>query len=163
MPAPRLPPGPAARPADCAGFTLAEMLAALAILMVGVTTLLAALSDSVSQRRSTEMRLLAAQAVEDVVLRAREGIRRSDGAATDLDVELAAAAEPVAPGLRLQVETIEEPSRPDVWLLRITARWMEEGDFVAEEFLRLVPRQLPLGVRVARFREENGGAGTLPR
>jgi hypothetical protein len=38
-------------------------------------------------------------------------------------------------------------------LATVTVRWMEEGDFVQQEFSALLPRQEPLGVRVERFRE----------
>jgi len=147
---------------DDAGFTLAEMLAALAILMTGITTLLLSLSDSVSLRRSTDMRLAAAQAVEDVLLRVQQtGIRRRADAATDLDLELAVREDyqvPGRPGLAFRVATEPHPHRADLWLVRLEATWLEAGEFMTEEFLRVLPVQLPMGVRVARFREETRGS-----
>ncbi len=41
-----------------AGFTLAEMLAALGILLFGVTSLLAAMASSIGQRRTADARLV---------------------------------------------------------------------------------------------------------
>ena len=50
---------------------------------------------------------------------------------------------------------IVDENRPDVWLVRLRIRWLEEGDDVQQEFLRVLPRQLPLGRRVLRFKEES--------
>jgi hypothetical protein len=33
--------------------------------------------------------------------------------------------------------------------------WLEGGDTVSEEFLRVIPRQLPLGSRIRAFRKEH--------
>lgn len=151
-------PGRSRDQREQAGFTLAEMLAALAILMTGITTLLLSISDSVAVRRSTDMRLAAAQAVEDVLLQVREtGIRRKAGGETDLDLELATPQTyEVAsrPGLRFHVTAEEHPHRADLWLVRMRATWMEAGEIMNEEFLRVVPVQLPMSVRVARFFED---------
>ena len=145
------------------GFTLAEMLAALAILMVAITTLLASLADSVSLRRSTDMRLYAAAAVEDVVMQVQlRGVRRQASANHDLDLELAMDGPYLveqAPGLRFFVKAIEAKDRSDVWLLKLRAQWMEAGEYLEEEFLRVLPRQLPLGARVERFFEDNSDTG----
>ncbi len=141
------------------GFTLAEMLAALGILMVTVTTLLASLADSVALRRATDMRLSAAAAVEDVVLQVqRNGIEREIGAESDLDLALKTQGpyeRDNMPGLRFFVSVIDARDRSDVWLLKIVAEWMEAGEIMQEEFLRALPRELPMADRVARFREED--------
>jgi prepilin-type N-terminal cleavage/methylation domain-containing protein len=141
------------------GFTLAEMLAALGILMVTVTTLLASLADSVALRRATDMRLSAAAAVEDVVLQVqRNGIEREIGAESDLDLALKKQGPyelDNMPGLRFFVSVIDARDRSDVWLLKIVAEWMEAGEIMQEEFLRALPRELPMADRVARFREED--------
>ncbi len=141
------------------GFTLAEMLAALGILMVTVTTLLASLADSVALRRATDMRLAAAAAVEDVVLQVRRtGIERELGAETDLDLVLQQRGPyelENMPGLRFFVSVSDARDRSDVWLLKIVAEWMEAGEIMQEEFLRALPRELPMADRVARFREED--------
>jgi prepilin-type N-terminal cleavage/methylation domain-containing protein len=52
------------RRSTAAGFTLVEMLAALGILLFGVTALIGALSSSVAQRRTTDARLEAAALCE---------------------------------------------------------------------------------------------------
>jgi prepilin-type N-terminal cleavage/methylation domain-containing protein len=142
-----------------AGFTLIEMLVALSILTVSITTLLLALGDSMSLRRSSDARLMAAQAVEDFTVQvAQTGFQRRAGATTDLDLELRmpdAVELPGYAGVRLSASMVEDEARPDVWLLRVVATWAEEGETMSEEFLRVLPRQLPLGTRVLRFRSEN--------
>jgi prepilin-type N-terminal cleavage/methylation domain-containing protein len=141
-----------------AGFTLIEMLVALGILVVGVTTLLASLGDSMALRSSTDARLLAAAAVEDLVHQiAATGIRRRADAETDLDLELATPGEVAVPGystMRLLPSVEEDKERRDVWLLHVRATWLDRGETITEEFLRVLPRQLPLGARVQRFRQE---------
>lgn len=142
-----------------AGFTLIEMMVALGILVVGVTTLLATLGDSMSLRAGADARLLAAAAVDDLVHRvANGGLQRKQGAETDLELQLAVPAEvPVAgySGMRLMPTIEEDKARFDVFLLRIRAVWMERGETVEEEFLRVLPRQLSLGARVRRYRDEH--------
>jgi len=142
-----------------AGFTLAEMLVALSILSIGVTTLLAALSDSMSLRRSSDARLVAQEAVEDFVLRiSQSGLRAAADATTPFDLELA-SGEPIAldgaPGMKIAAKTETDPQRPDVLLVRVEVSWLEGGDTVSEEFLRVIPRQLPLGSRIRAFRKEH--------
>ncbi|MGE3171083.1 MAG: prepilin-type N-terminal cleavage/methylation domain-containing protein [Planctomycetota bacterium] len=140
------------------GFTLVEMLVALSILTVGITTLLLSLGDSMALRRSTDARIVAAEAVEGFVQRiATTAIRRRDGALNDLDLELVLPERtevPESPGMFLSASMATDDQRPGVWLLRVRASWMERGDLVSEEFLRVLPRQLPLRDRVRRFRDE---------
>ena len=140
------------------GFTLAEMLAALGILLFGVTALIGALSSSISQRRSTDARIQAAAMCERALLQLQqEGVRRRADGETDLDLELAPLADqtvPGFPGMTWSASTVLDPDRPDVWLVRLKVTWLEEGEEMTEEFLRVLRRQLPLGQRVLRFREE---------
>ncbi len=145
-----------------AGFTLAEMLAALGILLFGITALLGALSSSVSQRRSTEARLAAAALAEQIVHRLQhESLRPRADAESALDLELAPLADQTAPGfpgMTWTATTVADPDRPDLWLVRIRVIWLEEGDEEFVEFLRLLPCQLPLAQRVSRFRDDSEAA-----
>ncbi|MCA8964608.1 MAG: type II secretion system protein [Planctomycetes bacterium] len=140
------------------GFTLVEMLAALGILLFGITALLGALSQSVSQRRSTDARLAAAALADEIVHRLQhEALRLRPDAESDLDVEFATLADqeaPNFPGMTWSVTTTRDDDRPDLWLADIKVTWLEEGEDTSEEFLRVLPRQLPLAQRVLRFRAE---------
>lgn len=156
-----LPPARAlsnAMPRAEAGFTLIEMLAALGILLLGVTALLGALSSTVAQRRTTDARLEATALCDYALQRVQEeAVRRSATAESDLDLEITALEDQTAPefaGMSWSASATVDDQRPDVWLVSLKVRWLEVGDDVTEEFLRVLPRQLPLGKRVRRFREE---------
>lgn len=146
----------AATPAG--GFTLAEMLAALGILLVGVVALLGALSSSVAQRRTTDARLAAAQLCEAALHRIRhEATVRPEAAESDLDLEIIELEDQTAPGfegMRWSATAVVDENRPDVWMVRLEVRWLEEGENASETFLRVLPRSLPLGQRVQRYRDE---------
>lgn len=141
------------------GFTLAEMLVALSILTVGVTTLLAALGESMATRRTTDSLLLAEHVVEDFVHRTvSTGLRLKPDAASPFDLELQVPEpQPVEgiPGGTVTGVVETDEARPDVLLLRVRVSWLERGETFTEEFLRVVPRQLPLSARVQTFRKEH--------
>lgn len=152
---------PIRRGSAAAGFTLAEMLAALGILLFGVTALLGALSSSIAQRRTIDARLESTALCEHALHRVQhEAVRRRADAATDLDLEVVSLENqdaPGFPGMTWSATAVVDETRPDLWLVRLRIRWLEEGDDVGQEFLRVLPRQLPLGQRVRRFRDENPG------
>ncbi|MEQ1632043.1 MAG: prepilin-type N-terminal cleavage/methylation domain-containing protein [Planctomycetota bacterium] len=141
------------------GFTLVEMLVALSILTVGVTTLLLALGDSMSMRRGSDARLKAQESVEDYVHQiAATGLRLRADATSPFDLELQRSDSTTvdgAPGMTMSATMETDDARPDVVLLRVRVAWLEEGETIAEEFLRVVPRQLPLSARIQSFRNEH--------
>ncbi len=146
------------------GFTLAEMLAALAILLFGVTALLGALSSSISQRRSTDARHELTALCELAMHRVRyEAIRSTNGDSSPFDLEFVPLVDqevPGFPGMSWSATATADENRPLVWLVKIEARWLEDGEDVVAEFLRVVPRQLPMRDRVMSYR---GDVGEPPR
>lgn len=145
------------RAAGESGFTLAEMLAALLILLVGVTALLATLSSSIAQRRTTDARHEAAALCEHALHRLRQEVRPKPGGDSLLDLELPPLVDQPAegfPGMTWSAKVESDPDRLDLWLVRISVQWLEVGEVMTEEFLRVLPRQLPLAVRVRAFRAE---------
>lgn len=150
--------------ASSGGFTLAEMLAALAILLFGITALIGALSQSIGERRSSDARLYAAALADRIVHALQDqSLQRRDDADTDLDLQFVRLPEQDGPGpldagfpgMTWSVQTVEDPDRIDLWLVRISVSWLEEGENASVQFERVLPRQLPLARRVQRFREEN--------
>ena len=76
----------------------------------------------------------------------------------EFDLEIATLPDQTAPGFQgmtWSATAVLDDTRPDIWLVRLKIRWLEEGEDVFEEFLRVLPRQLPLGQRVRRFREDH--------
>lgn len=149
-----------------AGFTLAEMLAALGILLFGITALLGALSATAAQRRTADAQQEAATLCEQVVHRLRhEAIRRRADAESDFDLELVPLADQTAPGfpgMTWSATPVLDDEHPEVWLLRIQVRWLELGDTVEQEFLRILPRELSLGRRVQPAEDEAQPSTTQP-
>jgi prepilin-type N-terminal cleavage/methylation domain-containing protein len=141
-----------------AGFTLAEMLAALAILLFGVTALLGGMSASVAQRRTTDARHELVALCDHALHRVQnEAIRSTNGGGSPTDLELVPMVDQPAPGfegMRWTAKVVADENRPELWLVRIEVRWLDAGDEVQAEFLRIVPRQLPLRDRVAAARGE---------
>jgi type II secretory pathway pseudopilin PulG len=147
-----------------AGFTLAEMLAALGILLFGVVSLLGAMTASIGQRRSTDAKLELAALCEHALQRVQQECVRAPGDAADpLDLEFVPLVDQPAPGfagMTWSATATADESKPLVWLVRIEVRWYEAGDVVTAEFLRVVPRQLPLRDRVSSFRGDNPESAT---
>ncbi|MCK5940687.1 MAG: hypothetical protein KAI24_01860, partial [Planctomycetes bacterium] len=64
---------------------------------------------------------------------------------------------PGFPGMTWSASATEDELQPLLWFVKIEARWLDEGEPVVAEFLRIVPRQLPMRDRVTSFREGSGG------
>ena len=143
------------------GFTLAEMLAALGILLFGVTALLGALSSSISQRRTTDARHELTALCDLAMHRVRhEAVRSTNGDSSPFDLEFVPLVDqpvPGFPGMTWSATATSDENRPLLWLVKIEARWLDEGEEVLAEFLRVVPRQLQLRDRVLSYREGSTG------
>jgi prepilin-type N-terminal cleavage/methylation domain-containing protein len=143
-------------PPRAAGFTLVEMIAALAILLFGVIGLFGAMTSSIGQRRSTDARHELCALCDLAVNRAvHECVKAPNGGVTPPELvfePLVDEESPGFPGMRWSAHVVTDESRPELWMVKIDVRWYEAGDEVSAEFLRVVPRQLPLRDRVSAFR-----------
>ncbi len=156
------------RPGECdsaRGFTLVEMLAALGILLFGVTALVGALSSSMAGRRTSEAKLQMSAIADQVVLRLQQEAIVDDPE-TGLPRFVPQQAQPVQgfPGMTWSATAVVDPVRPDLWLVQIDVSWPGSevlegpedgavgggGDLLC--FRRVLPRQLPLRDRVVAFR-----------
>lgn len=150
---------PTAPGSEEAGFTLAEMLAALAILLFGVTALLGALSSSIAQRRTTDARQALTTMCDLAMHRVQfESIRSLNGDSSPFDLEFVSLQDqevPGFPGMTWSATVTDDENRPQLWLVKIEATWLDEGEPVVAEFLRVLPRQLPLRDRVLSFRNDS--------
>ncbi len=146
-----------------AGFTLAEMLAALTILLFGVTALLGSMSSSVGQRRTADARHELAALCDAIVHRVtHERVAPPAADASPLDLEFRPLLDqeaPGFPGMRWSCTATVDELRPELWLLHIDVRWFDASEEVTAEFFRIVPRQLPLRDRVLTFRGDAGNTG----
>ncbi len=140
------------------GFTLAEMLVALGILLLGITSLLGAMSTSVAQRRTTDARHELTALCEAALLRVQhEAPRAPNGNPSPLALEFVPMVDqpaPGFPGMRWSASATVDESQPTLWLVKLTVQWLDGGENTTAEFLRVIPRQLPLRERVIAFRGE---------
>jgi prepilin-type N-terminal cleavage/methylation domain-containing protein len=145
-------------PPRAAGFTLVEMIAALAILLFGVIGLFGAMTSSIGQRRSTDARHELCALCDFAVNRAvHECVKAPNGSAVPTELVFEPLVDQESPGfagMRWSAHVVADESRPELWMVKIEMRWFEAGDEVTAEFLRVVPRQLPLRDRVYAFRGE---------
>jgi prepilin-type N-terminal cleavage/methylation domain-containing protein len=133
------------------GFTLVELMLALAILVFGVTALAGSLLTGVSMRRGSEMRFrapaLAAQAVHRI--QEEEFPRYADPSEPlkGFTVE----DPPGYPGMKYSVEYAKDLERPGVVLAKIKVSWLEQGERMGETFRRILLRRVPFSRRVSEL------------
>lgn len=163
-------PHAASGPHTSAGFTLAEMLAALSILLLGVTALIGALTSAVGNRRTSDARFEMGALCDLVIHRVQQEalVADADGGAPKF---VALTDQPAAgfPGMLWSATAKPDANRPDLLLVRIDVRWPGSEDLAPEDgaiagggdfttFYRVLPRQLPLRDRVLGFRAEQGNS-----
>lgn len=165
--------GTAARTASaCDGFTLAEMLAALSILLIGVTALIGALTSAVGNRRTSDARFEMGALSDLVVHRLQQEALQpdADGGAPKF-VALSDQPAPGFPGMTWSATAKVDDTRPDLLLVRVDVRWPGSDDLAAEDgavalggdfttFYRVIPRQVPLRERVLGFRRDGSETST---
>lgn len=153
----------ARRLADQGGFTLAEMLVALAILLFGLTAIAGSMMMGISTRRGTEMRFQAVHMVDHVYRYLQEEYflqhDPDSGPIPSIGRDLEREATPVEirgyPGMKYTVEFIEDPKHPQVVLARVRILWREQGERVAEKFERIMIREKPFSHRIAQIKGNN--------
>ncbi|MFN7590309.1 MAG: type II secretion system protein J [Planctomycetota bacterium] len=161
-PGSRANPGPSAS----AGFTLAEMLAALSILLLGVTALIGALTSAVGNRRTSDARFEMGALSDLVIHRLQQEalVPDPDGGAPKF-VAMTDQPAPGFPGMLWSATAKPHGDRPDLLLVRVDVRWPGSEDLAPEDgaiagggdfttFYRVLPRQLPLRDRVLGFRRD---------
>jgi prepilin-type N-terminal cleavage/methylation domain-containing protein len=133
------------------GFTLAEMLVALAILVFGLTALAGSMTVGVSTRRGTEMRFRAVNMVDFVVRDLRENHLVAHPPDAGPLPDTRSDELEVFPGMKYVVKFVEDPDHPLVVLARIQISWREQGESVAEQFERVLIRERPFSQRISQL------------
>lgn len=140
------------RPQVQAGFTLVEMMVALGILVMGMTSLIGLFTAAVSTRYSAELRSRAAAVAEEVLRDIQEDVlARDDG----LEPEIPSLGpQPVEgmPSMRYRVDFIIDPEQPDLVMAEVRIGWSEQGAQLEQVFRRILPREQPFRERVLRLR-----------
>ena len=143
-----------------AGFTLLELMAAMGIFVFGLTALIGVLTIGVGTRRGAEMRTRAVLLADRVLHRIETetlvtAALPHEFEDDDLAIERVEQLQVDGfPGMKYSVEFEVEPELPELVLVRIRVSWLEEGEDRAQEFVRILPREVPFSRRVAERRRQ---------
>ena len=134
-----------------AGFTILEVLVAMAILLVGMTAVLGLLTFGAALTRTAELRNEGASAVESVLADLEESFFPLDaqGALQDprpiLERPLAGL-----PGLAYSARAERNPDRPREWRVDVEVSWLSAGVRRDRTFRTILVQELPFGERLRR-------------
>lgn len=131
------------------GFTLTEMLVALAILIFGLTALAGSMTVGVSERRGSEMRFRAIHMVDRVFHDLRERLFLEKHADTGPLQATAATDVPGYAGMQYTAKFQEDPDDTQVVLARVEITWKEQGERIAVVFERIMIREIPFSRRIS--------------
>jgi len=136
-----------------AGFTLVEVVLAMFVLLIGMTSILGLLSFGASLSRTAALRGGAANAIEAVVTDLSETLfpleldSRGDevaGEPQDIkDREL-----PGYPGLHYDTHSTPNPDNPLEYRVDVDVRWAVGGTTRSKRFTTLLLREVPFGERL---------------
>jgi len=162
------------RGGERAGFTIVEVVLAMALLLIGMTTILGLLSFGAAMARTAQLRSGSANAIEAVLADLEEGLFPlvDDGEGG----EVAGEPEPVVdrpvpghPGLVYSAEAIPDPDAagaagPLEYRVDVEISWAVAGAKRSRTFTALLVREVPFGERMRRrFVEGDEVLAPLPR
>lgn len=161
------------RQAHDAGFTIVEIVVALGILLVGMTSVLGLLSFGAALSRTAQLRNSAAAAAEGIVADLEESLfplvvdpdtgRTSVGEPREfVDREV-----PGHPGLVYSARATGDPDDgrrggPQRWRVDIEMRWSSAGRQHTKTFTTMLLREVPFGERLRRELMNEEPAPPLP-
>ena len=145
----KLPISPATRRAR-GGFTIVEVIAAMFILLVGMTSILGLLSFGASLSRTAHLRTNAAAAAESVLADLQE---------TFFPMVNGEAGEPKkierrelfgVPDVVYSATPVQNPDRPLEYRVDIEMSWKSAGVELEKSFSTILLREVPFGERLRR-------------
>jgi hypothetical protein len=131
------------------------MLVAMALLAVGLSTVLALFTFGAALRRTSAERERAGLAAEALVAQLRDSLfpLESDGSAGDPPA-LVDQPVPNAPGLLYSVRLREDEEVPGAFFAEIEISWKERGRRRGERFETILVREVPFDRRVRALSRE---------
>ena len=147
-----------AKPTRCAGFTIIEVLVALAILVFGMTAIIGMLTFGAALTRTALLRTSAAAASQAVVADLEETLfpPTPPGAVADADGETGAPLEvkdrplPSMPDVVYSARAEENPRRPLEYRVDVEMSWKAAGVRRATTFSTILVREISFGERLRR-------------
>jgi prepilin-type N-terminal cleavage/methylation domain-containing protein len=140
------------------GFTLVEMMIAMGILVVGVTSVLGLLAFGAALQRTAERRTEAALVVEQVAAELRDSLTvDASGKASEppLQFERTISGHP---NLRAKVELRRNPELDGEYFVQIAIQWLERGRFRSEFYRTILERAVPFHARAAAAQQKKPSA-----
>lgn len=132
------------------GFTLVEMMIAMGILVVGVTSVLGLLTFGAALQRTAERRTEAALVAAQVVADLRDSFdAQASGPAEQPAVLRFEPAIAGHPNLRATVQLRRNPELEGEYVAEIALRWLERGRWRSETYRTIVQREVPFHRRAA--------------
>lgn len=139
-----------------AGFTIIEVLVALAILVFGMTAILGMLTFGAGLTRTALLRTSAAAASQAVVADLEETLFPPSVAGADAEGEAGAPIEvkdrvlPSMPDVVYSAQAEENPARPLEYRVDVEMSWKVAGVRRATSFSTILVREVPFGERLRR-------------
>ncbi len=134
------------------GFTLVEMMVAMGILVMGVTSTIGLLTVAVSTRYSAELRSRAALVADQVLQDVEENVlARDEGRELEIPTMGPVPVEGSF-GMSYTVGFTVDPEHPNLVLAEVRVGWREQGAELEQVFRRILPRQQPFRERVLRLK-----------
>jgi hypothetical protein len=162
------------RGGERAGFTIVEVVLAMALLLIGMTTILGLLSFGAAMARTAQLRSGSANAIEAVLADLEEGLFPLvvDGDGREVAGEPAPVVDrpvPGHPGLVYSAEAVPDPDAgaaggPLEYRVDVEISWAVAGAKRSRTFTALLVREVPFGERMRRrFVEGDEALDPLPR
>lgn len=144
-----------------AGFTIVEVLVAMAILLMGSVAIIAFLTFGGATARHAQLRTQAASAIEAVVADIDRNIfPYANGELSD-PVDLIDRPVPGSAGVLYSAKAFQNPDLESEYRIDIAMSWESAGMKRSKEWSMLRIKELPFGERLRReFIEETGGFKT---
>ncbi|MCY2961247.1 MAG: prepilin-type N-terminal cleavage/methylation domain-containing protein [Planctomycetota bacterium] len=141
------------------GFTILEVLVAMAILLFGMTTILGLLTYGTALSRTAQLRTSAASAAQATIADLEETFFPDVAGEAGEPREIVDRAVPGAEGLVYSAKGRPNPDRPLEYRVDIAMTWSSQGVKREKRFTTLLQRELQFGERL-RHRASPGPSRT---
>jgi prepilin-type N-terminal cleavage/methylation domain-containing protein len=134
-----------------AGFTLIEVLVALAILLFGMCAVLGLFTFGAALTRTAQLRTIGSSAVEAVVADLQETLFPLDAQGEAGEPRpIQERSVPGYPELTYSARATVNPERPLEYKVEVRLRWTSAGVERERQFTTLLLREIPFGERLRR-------------
>lgn len=140
------------------GFTIVEVVLAMAILLLGATAILGMLTFGAALTRSAQLRTAAASAVSAVEADLEQVLFPFEDGRVGEPVEITDRPAPDTPGVVYSAKATQNPDNPREYRVDVSFSWNSAGVQRSRSYTTLRMRELSFGERLRReFVEKTGG------